>query len=47
MLVSIANREDTDQMKQSDLGLHSLSRAFWQVTIDKNFRTFTIQSDSF
>ena len=28
--------------KQSDLGLHYLSRPFWQVTIDLNIRTFTI-----
>ena len=30
MLVRIANREDPDQ-KQSDLGLHCLSRPFWLV----------------
>ena len=33
MLVRIANREDPDQIaslkKQSDLGLHCLSRLFW------------------
>ena len=28
-----ANREDSDQTKkQSDLGLHSLARTFWQAT---------------
>ena len=32
MLVRIANREDPDQTasgKQSDLGLHCLSKPFW------------------
>ena len=45
MLVIIANREYPDQtasQKQSDLGLHCLSRPFWQVTSFQNFRTFTI-----
>ena len=44
-LVRIANREDPDQtafQKQSDLGLHCLSRFFWQVTSVQNFRTFTV-----
>ena len=32
MLVIIANGEDLDQTA-SDLGLHCLSRSFWQATI--------------
>ena len=32
MLVRIANREDPFQRKQSDIGLHRLSRPFWQAT---------------
>ena len=42
MLARIANREDPDQTassQQSDLGLHCLSRPFWQATSDPNFRT--------
>ena len=39
ILVHGANRQDPDQ-KQSELGLHSLSRPFWQVTWFQNFRTF-------
>ena len=27
--------------KQSDLGLHCLSRPFWQATSVQNYRTFT------
>ena len=35
MLVRIANRDDVIRLllkKQSDLGLHCLSRPFWQAT---------------
>ena len=39
MLVRITNREDPDQ---SDLGLHCLSRPFWQATSVQNFRTFSV-----
>ena len=46
MLVRIANRDDTDQTasedqmkKQSDRGLHGLSRPFWQTTGFRNSRT--------
>ena len=45
MIARIANREDSDQIasqKQSDLGLRCFSRLFWQATILRNFRTFTI-----
>ena len=42
MLARIANREDPDQKKQSDLDLHYLSRPFQQVTTVQNFRTITI-----
>ena len=42
MLVRIANREDTDQKKQSDLGLRCLSRSFYQATSVGNFRTMTV-----
>ena len=38
MLARIANREDPE----SDLGLHCLSRPFWQATSVRNFRTFTV-----
>ena len=31
--------------KQADLGLHCLSRPFWQVASVRNFRTFTIDTD--
>ena len=36
----MANRKDPLK-KQSDLGLHCLSRPFWQATIVRNFRTST------
>ena len=36
MLVRLANRKDPD------LGMHCLSRPFWQVTSVQNFRTFTV-----
>ena len=36
MLVTTANREDPD------LGLHCLSRPFWQDTSIRKFRTFII-----
>ena len=37
MLVKIESREDPDQTA-SDLGLHSLSRSFWQVSsVSSNF----------
>ena len=45
MLARIANGEDPDQTAseaQSDLGLHCLSRSFWQATRVRNFRTVTI-----
>ena len=45
MLVRKANREDPDQtavQKQSDLGLHCLSRPVWQITSVQNVRTSTI-----
>ena len=50
MLARIANREDPDQTasfrlllkKQSDQGLHCLSRPFKQATSVRNFKTFTI-----
>ena len=42
MFVRIANRVDPDQtaklLKQSDLGLHCLSRPFWPATSVRNFR---------
>ena len=40
--VRIANREDPDLKKQSDLGLHCSSRPFCQATSVQNFRTFTV-----
>ena len=40
MFVRIANREDLK--KQSDLGLPCLSRPFWQATIVRIFRIFTV-----
>ena len=40
MLARIANRKDPDQTaSESDLGLHCLSRPFWQATKVRNFRT--------
>ena len=46
MLVRMANREKTLirllLKKQSDLGLHYLSRPFWQATSFRNFRTFAV-----
>ena len=47
MLVRISNRQDPDQTassKQSDLGLHWLSRRFWEASSVKNFRTFMVLS---
>ena len=41
MLARIANREDPDGKKQSDLGLRCLSRPFWQALSVRDFRTFT------
>ena len=48
MLVRLANREDPDQIasleaakKQSDMGLHCLSRPLWQATSVPNFITST------
>ena len=40
MLARIANREDPDQtaLEQSDLGLHCLSRSFWQATSVEIFK---------
>ena len=43
MLAIIANRQLPD--KQFDLGLHCLSRLFWQTTSVPNFRTFTVLFD--
>ena len=45
ILVRIANREDPDRTAsedslKSDLGLHCLSRSFWQATSVQNFRIF-------
>ena len=40
MLIRITNREDLK--KQSDLGLHCLSRPFYQAISVRNFRTFTV-----
>ena len=38
MFVRIANRVDPELLQmQSDLGLHCLSRTFWQATIVQNF----------
>ena len=45
LLVRIANREDPDLKKKSDLGLLCLSLPFWQATSVPNFRTFTVGSD--
>ena len=42
ILVRMANREDPDLKKQSDLDLHCLSRSFWQATSVQHFRTFTL-----
>ena len=39
MLVRIANREDPDK---TALGLHCLSRPFWQATGVRNFQTFIV-----
>ena len=36
LFIFIANREEADQ---SDLGLHCLSRPFWQATNIQYFRT--------
>ena len=47
LLVRIANREDTDQtvfQKQSNVGLHCLSRSFYQATSVQNFRTFIVSN---
>ena len=47
LLARIANREDPDKLllpKQSDLGLHCISRPFWQATGIQNFRTCTVLS---
>ena len=42
-LVRIANREDPVQTAfESRLGLHCLSRPFWQATSVQNFRIFTV-----
>ena len=46
MLISIANRKTLIRLllkKQSDLGLHCLSRPFWHAASVQNFRTFTFQ----
>ena len=43
MLVRIANREDPFQ--SADLGLHCLSKPFWQANIVQNFRTFSVCND--
>ena len=45
LLVRIATKEDPDQMllqKHYDLGLHCLSRHFWQAISVRNLRTFII-----
>ena len=46
ILVRIANREDPDRTasssKQSDLGLHCLSRLYLKATSVQKFRTFTV-----
>ena len=45
IFVRTANREDPDQTaskKQSDLGLHCLSRPFLEATSIQNFRTSTL-----
>ena len=46
LLVRIANREDLDQTASSEmqsvLGLHCLSRPFWQAISVRNLRTFTV-----
>ena len=42
IFVWITNREDPDLQKQSDLGLHCLSRPFGQATSVQSFRTFII-----
>ena len=48
MLVRIANSADPDSLKkQSDLGLHCLSRPFWQEGRVRNFRTFTVCKANF
>ena len=39
LFIIIANRGDPDQ---SDLGLHCLSRPFWQVTSIQYFRTYIV-----
>ena len=41
ILVIIASREDPDQ-PASYLGLHCLSRPFWQATSGQSFRIFTV-----
>ena len=41
LLVRIANKKDPDQT-QSDLGLHCLSRPFWQTASFPNFRTSNV-----
>ena len=45
MLVRTANREELISLllqKQSDLGLHCLSRPLWQATSVQNLSTFTV-----
>ena len=42
MHARIANREDPDLKKQSDLGLSCLSWSFCQATYFQNFRTFIV-----
>ena len=46
MLIRIANREDPVQTASSDLGLHCLSRPFWQAASIRNFITFTVYCSS-
>ena len=43
VLRRIANREDLDQT-ESDLGLHCLTKSFWQANSVQNFRTSTVYS---
>ena len=46
MRVRIENGEGPNQTK-SDLGLHCLSRPFWQALGVQNFKIFTISDCSF
>ena len=43
MLLRIANRENSNQIASSDLGLLCLLKPFWREVSIPNFRTFTLK----